>query len=78
MDISNQVNILLLCFHTAVDCGAPPNTTNGKVNVSSTTFNSEATYQCDFGFRFSPGETETRMCQSDGMWSGSTPSCNRT
>ena len=61
-----------------MDCGAPPNAANGQVNALSTTFNSEATYQCDLGFRFSSGESETtRMCQSDGMWSGSTPSCNR-
>ena len=70
------MNILLPCFQTAVDCGAPPSATNGQVNVLSTTFNSEATYQCDSGFRFPSGEAETiRMCQSDGMWSGEEPRC---
>ena len=62
---------------TAVDCGPPPTTADGQVDASTTTLNSEATYQCDSGYEFESGSlTEVITCQADGIWSNSTPSCN--
>ena len=62
---------------TAVDCGQPPSTADGQVDASTTTLNSEATYQCDSGYEFESGSlTEVITCQADGTWSSSAPTCN--
>lgn len=64
------VFILLL----AVDCGLPDNVVaNGNVRVTMTTFNSNAMYECDFGYRLR-GEESTR-CLANGNWSNPPPSC---
>ncbi len=38
--------------------------------------NTVATYTCDTGYTLTGGIT-TRTCESDGVWSGSTPTCQR-
>ena len=54
-------------------CGplSPPD--NGNVDVPITIIGSVATYSCDSGF-FISGNSQ-RICQMDGLWSGSAPTC---
>ena len=57
----------------AIDCGDPGTPTNGQRSLSSTTYNSVATYTCDVGYTLQG--PNSRTCQSDGLWSGSVPQC---
>lgn len=58
-----------------VDCGPPPEPEHGSVWLvnGTTTFSSQATFTCGSDYRLQ-GRT-TRLCQEDGNWSSSTPSC---
>ena len=59
-----------------MDCGTLTNQTNGHVSQSSgTTFGHTATYSCNTGYSL-VGDS-TRSCQATGVWSGSTPTCQR-
>ena len=44
--------------------------------VSLRPVNTVATYTCDPGYTLN-GSTSTRTCGSDGLWSGSAPTCQR-
>ena len=57
-------------------CGPLPPPDNGNVDVPITTVGSVATYSCDNGFLVS-GNSQ-RICQMDGFWSGSAPTCSGT
>ena len=46
---------------------------SGAVCYSQTTAGSEAVYICDDGFH--QDGAATRVCQSGGVWNGSTPQC---
>lgn len=46
----------------------------GTVTASSLTFNSVATYSCNFGYQLD-GQNST-VCQDNGAWSGLAPVCN--
>lgn len=59
----------------AVDCGNLQNPENGLVNLVNTTFWSLATYECDSGYELVGGNV-SRVCESNGMWSGDEPLCN--
>ena len=63
--------------HVAVDCGNLTDPNNGRVTHLSATFQSVAEYTCDVGFTLS-GQSATRTCQSNGVWSGIQPSCQGT
>ena len=69
------ISILLLCCIPAVDCGDPGSPTNGQRSLSSTTYNSVVTYTCDVGYTLQG--SNSRTCQSSGLWSGSVPQCSR-
>ena len=56
-----------------MDCGRLSDPTNGDVSFRTTTFNSRAAYSCNNGFLL-VGQT-TRVCQSNGEWSGKAPVC---
>ena len=63
-------------FSTAVvDCGDPGTPTNGRRNLSSTTYNSVVNYTCDVGYTLQG--SNSRTCLANGNWSGSVPQCNR-
>ena len=70
-----STNLTYICFHsTVVDCTTLNATTNGQVShLNGTTFGQTATYSCNTGYNLT-GDS-TRMCQADGMWSGSEPTC---
>ena len=57
----------------AVQCGNLSSPLNGQVNVEGNTFGSQANYSCSEGYVLNGNST--RMCQSDGQWSGSEPTC---
>eukprot|EP00117_Sycon_ciliatum_P039828 scpid16353/ scgid29370/ CUB and sushi domain-containing protein 3; CUB and sushi multiple domains protein 3 len=57
----------------AIDCGSLVNPDNGAVTVSSTTYGSSASYNCNNGYSLS-GDVY-RVCQANGQWSGSAPAC---
>ena len=56
-----------------VDCGNLTNPMNGMVTLTTTTFESTATYSCNMNYVLSGAMT--RMCRADGTWSGSDPNC---
>ena len=70
-----SVSILLLSCIPAVGCGDPGSPTNGQRSLSSTTYNSVVTYTCDVGYTLQG--SNSRTCQSSGLWSGSVPQCTR-
>ena len=66
--------MLLAMFpYPAVECPALQNPANGRVNFSSTTFGSIATYECNDGYVLA-GDLQ-RTCQDNNQWSGSEPQC---
>ena len=60
-------------FNAEIDCGDLFDPTNGGVSVTSTTFNSTATYTCDSGYNL-VGDT-ARTCLATASWSSFEPSC---
>ena len=56
-----------------IDCGSLDDPANGDVSVSSTTFNSMATYSCNTGYTLTGDDM--RMCTESSRWSGSEPTC---
>ena len=60
-------------FFPDIDCGALDNPVNGEVSVSSTIFNSTATYSCNAGYNMTGNYVRT--CLESGLWSGSEPIC---
>ena len=65
------------CFvsSTEVDCGPLPDIPQGRVEFSTTTFNSRANYVCNPGY--SIVGTSVRTCLAVGVWSGREPTCTR-
>ena len=57
----------------AIDCGEPPDIPNGTRIFSSTTVNSTAIYECNYGFEISDG-SEMIICDISGNWND-VPSC---
>lgn len=58
-----------------VDCGKLKELDNGKIEASTTTFSSSAVYSCNQGYALSKEGDETRLCQDNGTWSGTAPTC---
>lgn len=58
---------------TAIDCGALASPRNGQVLNGATRYNSIAEYRCNSGYQIKG--PERRMCQLDGTWDGSEPTC---
>ena len=60
----------------AVDCGPLSNPTNGWVHIApNTLFGGQALYRCKLGYQLS--SNVIRICQANGHWSGSAPTCHR-
>jgi len=72
---SHTVSCFLINY-IAVDCGTPSSSSNGQRHYTSTTFGSTVTYTCNTGYLMTAGSS-SRMCQSNGVWSGSHPNCTR-
>ena len=60
---------------TEVDCGEPPQPTNGELVLSETTYGSMATFSCNQGYDLIG--SEVRVCQADGSWDGEITVCER-
>ena len=60
-------------FSIAVSCGNLSNPVDGEVSTEGNTFGSQANYSCSEGYVLNGNST--RMCQADGQWSGSKPTC---
>ena len=57
------------CYHTAVECGAPPHVQNAKANYDVTSFSAAATYVCTIGYEFDPGVYSVSIrCHADSLW----------
>ena len=56
-----------------IDCGELDDPDNGQVSHDETTVGSIATYTCDPGFNIVGNMT--RICQENGDWSGTEPTC---
>jgi CUB/sushi domain-containing protein len=54
-------------------CAVPTAPANGSVSAPTLTVGSTATFSCNAGFNLTGSSSET--CQSNGTWSGSTPTC---
>ena len=60
-----------------VDCDVLDTIENGYIEYSDgTVYQSVATYNCHNGHDLSMSGDEMRTCRSDGMWSGTAPTCN--
>ena len=68
------VKIIAQYFSIAVSCGNLSNPVDGEVSADGNTFGSQANYSCSEGYVLNGNST--RMCQSDGQWSGSEPLCD--
>ena len=70
--MSNYCNII---DYAAVDCGPLSDPLKGSVHIynNQTVFESIVTYTCDTGYVLDGADT--RICQANGMWSGTEPSC---
>ena len=69
-----KIHIASCCFYAVVNCGVPPDPPSaGSTTFTTTTFLSEASYDCSNGY-FLVGN-DTRVCQEDATWSGTTPLC---
>ena len=67
-------DVFIYCYmHTLVDCGSLENPTNGQVDFTATFGGSIANYTCNQGYLLCGAES--RICQSNGSWSGSPPDC---
>lgn len=64
--------IILFCI--VLSCGSLSSPDNGHVTLTGTTVNSTATYGCNSSYVISGNNT--RLCQSDGVWSGIEPTCS--
>lgn len=62
-----------MCVPEIIDCGAPPSPANGTVSAPDTTAGNFADYACNAGFRQFSGDYA--ICQADGTWLGSAPTC---
>ena len=56
------------------DCGELSNPNNGLVFLTGTLDSSQATYNCSVGYLLVGNVT--RICASDGQWTGYAPLCN--
>ena len=57
-----------------VDCGSLNNPDHGTVSLTTTVYNSVATYSCDIGYSLD-GDDE-RRCLENKQWSGTPPTCS--
>ncbi len=66
-----------------VICSDLPSLTNGDIDyggggsTNSRPVDTVATYTCTTGYTLSGVSSTTRTCGSDGLWSGSPPTCQR-
>ncbi len=72
------INLLLTVSPLiAIDCGKLQNPLNGDVDYEGgTVYQSVATYSCCKGFEIN-GDDQTRVCDKNGTWLGTIPSCKR-
>ena len=72
--IHSLILIKLWIFLIAIDCGSLGDPENGMVSVSTTTYNSVATYSCNTGYTRTGNVSRT--CLDTGLWSGNEPTCS--
>ena len=72
-NITSDRDVVVLFFVIAVRCDRLIAPTNGRVEAPLRTVNSQAIYFCDDGY-FLQGPS-SRICQSNGDWSGNAPVC---
>ncbi len=71
-------------MHAAIQCLPLPDIDNGVItyfpdNVPNYDLRTVAIYTCNDNFDFStPGSINIRVCEDDGKWTGSDPTCART
>ena len=71
---SNTSFFLLLFSPAVVNCSSLDDPVNGQVELSNTTVGLTANYTCIQGYILTNGNN-TRTCEANGEWSGSSPSC---
>ena len=59
----------ILFLADILDCGLPPNISNGSFQYTNTTFGSDANLQCNQGFAVNGSSTYT--CENSETWLGS-------
>ena len=64
-----------MCLFSVVDCGPLGDIPRGRVELTTTTFGSNARYVCEPGF--SIVGASIRTCLAVGVWSGREPTCRR-
>ena len=73
--VLSDMNSHCVCY-IFTGCERLPDISNGQVDLSGRTVGSTTTYSCNKGFVLVG--SSTRICQRNGQWSGSQPSCGRS
>ena len=73
--MANAILIIVctLSCTLAVDCGTLSQPNGGQVSQDGSSLGSQANYSCSEGYVLNGNST--RVCQVDGQWSGSEPTC---
>ena len=74
LELYTCIHTSILFFSCLVDCHDPGTPANGNSDFNSTVLNATVVHLCDAGYVLCNGN-ETRVCQSDMMWSGMLPDC---
>ena len=74
-DLAGCFRTCILSFSccTEVDCSRPKQLRDGTVSYDGTGYNMMLEYKCGVGFSLTG--SSTRVCRSDGKWSGEEPLC---
>ena len=83
VSVSTWLNVYVECVPVpiVITCSDLPSPTFGDIDyggagsTDNRPVNTVATYTCNTGYTLNGGTTRT--CGSDGVWSGSTPTCQR-
>ena len=73
--MGHMIVFLGLSYLFVIDCGPLESPDDGSVSYAASTYESEATYDCDPGFKLNG--TATRVCNEHGIWSGNAPFCEK-
>ena len=77
LSIYVSTSLCLQSVSAVIDCGSLDDPENGQVELSNTTVGSTANFTCNQDYILSNGSS-TRICQTNGEWSGDSPFCECT
>ena len=70
-----HINLTIINISPSVRCTSLTDPANGRLIFDRRTFGGIAIYSCNTGYTLSG--SSSRICQSNGAWSGSPGTCNQ-